>query len=67
LCSLSFFSLAGFIPIGVLLLAFSLAGLRPSVLLSDPTDERSTGPKATLSPNALDLFDRTKVAVDDDP
>jgi hypothetical protein len=67
LCSLSFFSLAGFNPIGVLLLAFSLTGLRPSVLLSDPTDERSAGPKATLSPNALDLIDRTKAAVDDDP
>jgi hypothetical protein len=37
------------------------------VLLSDPTDERNAGPKATLSPNALDLINRTKAAVDDDP
>jgi hypothetical protein len=65
--SLSFFSLTGFIPLGVLLLAFSLAGLRPSVLLSDSTVEHNARPKATLSLTALGLIDHAKTAVDDDP
>jgi hypothetical protein len=42
--SLSLFSLTGFIPLGILRLAFSLTDLRLSVLLSDSVDEYRARP-----------------------
>jgi Cdc6-like AAA superfamily ATPase len=47
--------------------SFSLQGCDSSVLLSGRDDERSAGPDATLSPDALDLVARAKAAVDGDP
>jgi hypothetical protein len=42
-------------------------GCDASVLLKGADDERSAGPDATLSPDALDLIGRAKAAVDGDP
>lgn len=47
--------------------SFPSQGCDASVLLSGPDDEHSAGADTTLSPDALDLVTRAKVAVDADP